>query len=67
MIVLAQMCVCVCVHRGVACATNCPFRLLALLLEATKWHAWPLPGRLLAHQDTAHKEEPPLMEARREG
>eukprot|EP00064_Thunnus_orientalis_P006325 superscaffoldBa00000654_g6341 len=45
----------------------CPFRLLAPLLEAPKWHGWPLAGRLLAHQDTAHKEEPPLMEARREG
>ncbi len=58
---------CVCVCRGVACATNCPFRWLALLLEAPKWHGWPLAGRLLAHQDTAHKEEPPLMEAKREG
>lgn len=71
MIVLAQTCVylsvCVCVCRGVACATNCPFRWLACLLEAPKWHGWPLAGRLLAHQDIAHKEEPPLMEAKREG
>lgn len=53
-----QMCVCKCVWQGaVASATNCPSRLLALLLRATKWHGWPLAGRLLAHQDTAHKEE----------
>lgn len=45
------LCVCVCV-----CA----------LFMAPKWHSWPLVVRLLAHQDAAHKEESPLLEARRE-